>query len=83
MVECGLPKAETRVRFPSPAPTSILCNRISIFMSFTVFKNRPVLKSGAKKSGYVCGCQNVILWASDTGQGENVNVLITALQAGV
>jgi hypothetical protein len=52
-------------------------------MSFTVFKNRPVLNSGAKKSGYVCGCQSVILWASDTGQGENVNVLITALQAGV
>jgi hypothetical protein len=21
MVECGLPKAETRVRFPSPAPS--------------------------------------------------------------
>src|SRR5579863_8380208 len=23
MVECGLPKAETRVRFPSPAPLAI------------------------------------------------------------
>ena len=27
MVECGLPKAETRVRFPSPAPLIINCLR--------------------------------------------------------
>src|ERR1700679_2156106 len=31
MVECGLPKAETRVRFPSPAPISNWSNEIKVF----------------------------------------------------
>ena len=61
MVECGLPKPEMRVRFPSPAPILISLNEINCFVSFNVFKNRPVLKSSAKKSSYVCGCQDSIL----------------------
>ena len=32
MVECGLPKAETRVRFPAPAPLSVKDLRVSAGM---------------------------------------------------
>ena len=35
MVECGLPKAETRVRFPSPAPIS------EVKALFSSKKNKP------------------------------------------
>ena len=34
MVECGLPKAETRVRFPSPAPILISLNEINCYCDF-------------------------------------------------
>jgi hypothetical protein len=36
MVECGLPKAETRVRFPSPAPA--IANKW--FYNFLSFADR-------------------------------------------
>ena len=61
MVECGLPKAETRVRFPSPAPIFILINEIKRFVSFWIFKNASLLTLSANKSIYVCRCQDVIL----------------------
>src|SRR5208283_5501005 len=35
VVECGLPKPEMRVRFPSPAPTLISFNEINGFVSFS------------------------------------------------
>ena len=49
MVECGLPKAETRVRFPSPAPTSRSANRINCLLHFLTFKN-PKVRITALKS---------------------------------
>ena len=42
MVEYGLPKAETRVRFPSPAPTSQIPNRIKVFCEFRPGENEKV-----------------------------------------
>ena len=35
VVECGLPKPEMRVRFPSPAPTSRLANELNCFCRIT------------------------------------------------
>lgn len=59
--------AEMVVRFPSPAQILILSNRINVFVSFNVFKNRPVLKPSAKKSKDVCRCQDLILGLSGAG----------------
>ena len=39
VVECGLPKPEMRVRFPSPAPSFILANKINGFVAFRFFQN--------------------------------------------
>ncbi len=42
MVECGLPKAETRVRFPSPAPISeTVPNEMSVFSARKSHRHRP------------------------------------------
>ncbi len=59
MVECGLPKAETRVRFPSPAPILTLTNRINGFVSFGFFKNTQLLTVAANIASHfkdVRGC---------------------------
>lgn len=50
MVERGLPKPETRVRFPPPAPTSTQVNRINAFMRFGIAENRQLLTPTANKA---------------------------------
>src|SRR5436190_215567 len=39
MVECGLPKPETRVRFPSPAPLIFKARRVCCFLLATIWFN--------------------------------------------
>ncbi len=43
---------ETEMGFPFPCalPIPLTTNKINAFVSFKVFKDKPVLKSGAKKS---------------------------------
>ena len=50
MVECGLPKPETRVRFPSPAPLSFSPNKIKGFCGFGWLPSGLVLTSSANTS---------------------------------
>src|SRR2546429_3553643 len=49
MVERGLPKPETRVRFPSPAPISIVSNKIRHSSSFHRRKMTRLLTPTANK----------------------------------
>jgi hypothetical protein len=64
MVECGLPKPETRVRFPSPAPTSILINKIKVFAAFHSIKSGYLLTNSNLPLPFrgVQGCRNA--WKS-------------------
>jgi hypothetical protein len=42
VAECGLPKPEMRVRFPSPAPISNWSNEINAFCDLQVIQNAKV-----------------------------------------
>jgi hypothetical protein len=80
MVECGLPKPETRVRFPSPAPTSIPDNEINRFKLFVYLLRFQVLKRSAKMFADVRLCLSVFIdvvisrharhWIALVGDGE-------------
>lgn len=52
MVERELPKLAARVRFPSPAPDIIFCNRliptVADFLIFTINENKATNKATGK-----------------------------------
>jgi hypothetical protein len=62
VVECGLPKPEMRVRFPSPAPKRVSPSKIRPIVSLASFKNDRLLTETANASKFfiaIHGCSKL------------------------